>query len=110
MSKFEQYTELDGAMRRTRARETLVTISKSKYDQDTAITTLSVTTAKGKWDGDEKSVNRMENASRKLRRAGDPTATIKWKMHNNKKVDVTYEDIDNALDEIADAMTAIIDG
>ena len=95
-------------------KETAEEVPMSKVKQNESIATLTVTTSKGVWKGNEASVNRMTNAERQLEKK-DKTKPDKaphkklWKMADNSKADVTASDLSEALDLIADKMDAIID-
>ena len=118
--KYTKYTDIqmrDGkptGLRTPKWRETAESIGSTKHKKNEDIATLTVTTSKGVWDGNEASTNRMSNAARRLLRKDTKTPanaphSTKWKMHDNKKADVTVDDLEEALDLIADAMTSIID-
>ena len=118
--KYTKYTDIQlrngkpTGLRTPKWKETAESIGSTKHTQNEDIATLTVATAVGVFDGNEASTNRMSNAARRLLRkdnkksASAPHST-KWKMHDNKKADVTADDLEEALDLIAAAMTAIID-
>ncbi len=111
--KLVKKTKIEGALRYPYYVEELDDKTHDEGNQVIAIASITVTTSKGVFDGDEKSSNRISNAVRQLTKKdstkpGSAPHTRKWKMADNTQVDVTADDLSEALDLIADKMEEII--
>lgn len=70
---------------------------KWKQDRAKSVDSIKVTTTSGNtFDGDETSQARMARAILGLEYAG-PNATVKWVLANNREVDVTGDELREAL-------------